>query len=133
MEKSVNSRTSVSLLVRLGGDPNDGAAWEEFVRRYGPKVYQWCRHWRLQEADAQDVMQNVLLIVARRMRTFRYDPSRSFRHWLKAVAHGAWCDWLEGQTKPGRGTGDTAVLQLLTTAEAGDDLVRKLEEEYERE
>jgi RNA polymerase sigma factor (sigma-70 family) len=127
------TQTSATLLGRLGRDPADAAAWAEFVRRYGPRVYQWCLGWRLQDADAQDVTQNVLLEVARRMRTFAYDPTRSFRGWLRAVAHGAWCDWLEGRRKAGAGSGDTGVLELLGSVEARDDLGRRLEEQYDGE
>ena len=133
MARTTDSRTSGSLLRRLGCNPNDAAAWGEFVRRYGRKVLLWCRHWQLQEADAQDVTQDVLLRVARQMRTFCYDPQRSFRAWLKTLAHAAWCDWLEGQKKPGRGSGDSTVLDQLATVEARDDLVQRLEEEYDRE
>jgi RNA polymerase sigma-70 factor (ECF subfamily) len=133
MDKTSASRTSASLLGRLGLNPNDAAAWEEFVRRYGRKILQWCRHWKLQDADAEDVTQTVLLRVARQMRTFRYEPGRSFRAWLKTIAHAAWCDWLEGQKRPGHGSGDSQVLEQLTTVEARDDLVQKLEEEYDRE
>ena len=77
------SQTSASLLNRLRRDPNDQSAWNEFVNRYGPRIHAWCRHWNLQEADAQDVTQIVLLQLAAKMRTFVYDPSRSFRAWLK--------------------------------------------------
>ncbi len=130
---AVTDRTSASLLARLGADPNDGASWDEFVRRYGRQVLGWCRHWRLQDADAEDVAQDVLLRVARQMRTFRYDAARSFRAWLKTVAHAAWCDWLEAQKRPGRGSGDSGVLELLGTIAARDDLLRALDEEYDRE
>src|SRR5262249_7662269 len=126
-------RTSASLLERLGGNPNDGTAWDLFVQRYGGKIVTWCRHWGLQQADADDVTQDVLLRVARQMRNFRYDPSRSFRGWLKTIAHGAWCDWLDAQKKPGKGSGDTGVHERLMTVEARDDLARKLEEEYDQE
>jgi RNA polymerase sigma-70 factor (ECF subfamily) len=127
------SQTRASLLGRLSADPSDAAAWTEFVRRYGPKILQWCRRGQLQEADAQDVAQNVLLLVARQMRTFRYDPGRSFRGWLKTITHAAWCDWLEAQKRPGKGSGDSEVRELLATVEARDDLLRQVEEEYERE
>ncbi len=133
MTKTFDSRTSASLLGRLGSNPNDGAAWGEFVRRYGRKVLEWCRHWKLQEADAQDVTQNVLLLVARQMRTFRYDPQRSFRAWLKTITRRAWCDWLEAQKRPGQGSGESQVLQLLGSLEAGDSLAERLEQEYDRE
>src|SRR5262249_28760815 len=69
--------THVSLLGRLRRDPTNQAAWAEFVEHYGGKIYAWCRRWNLQEADAQDVTQNVLLRLAQKMRDFAYDPARS--------------------------------------------------------
>lgn len=129
MDTGANSLTSAGLLGRLGGDGNDAAAWDEFVRRYGPKVLQWRRNWRLQEADAEDVTQNVLLAVATQMRTFRHDPGRSVRAWLKTVARAAWADWLERQARPGRGDGRAALAEVA----ALDDLVKRLEEEFDRE
>jgi len=38
------------MLLRLGQNPSDQAAWEEFVDRYGEKIYSWCRAWQLQGA-----------------------------------------------------------------------------------
>ena len=64
------STTDVTLLARLRHDPKDQAAWGDFVARYGPKILQWCRRWHLQEADAQDVAQDVLLKLHGRMATF---------------------------------------------------------------
>ena len=58
-------------------------------REDGPLIHRWCRRWRLQEADAQDVAQDVLLKLHGRMATFNYDPSGSFRAWLKTLAHHA--------------------------------------------
>jgi RNA polymerase sigma factor (sigma-70 family) len=133
MTEGSDLRTSASLLGRLGADPQNAAAWEEFVRRYGGEIFRWCRNWKLQDADAQDVTQNVLLRVARQMQRFRYDPSQSFRGWLKTVTHAAWCDWLEAQKRQNQGSGDSHVLQVLATVEARDDLLRKLEQEYDLE
>jgi RNA polymerase sigma-70 factor (ECF subfamily) len=42
MGESPTSRTSVSLLARIRGDPSDQHAWREFVQRYAPKIYRWC-------------------------------------------------------------------------------------------
>ncbi len=56
------SRTHRTLLARLaqsGGGNQE--AWSEFVDRYGRRIYGWCLRWRLQDADAQDVTQIVLL------------------------------------------------------------------------
>jgi RNA polymerase sigma-70 factor (ECF subfamily) len=125
--------TSTTLLGRLRQDPADQAAWAEFVRRYGPQVYRWCRHWQLQEADAEDVTQAVLVRLTERMRTFTYDPARSFRAYLRAVARYAWCDFLESRKQPGAGVGGSDVLGLLETVEAGDDLVRRVNEQFDQE
>jgi RNA polymerase sigma-70 factor (ECF subfamily) len=125
-----SSSTSISLVSRLQHAPTDEGAWGEFVRIYGPRIYAWCCGWGLQDADAQDVTQNVLVEIARKMRHFHYDPQRSFRAWLKTLAHGAWCDFLE-RRKRDQGSGDSDVLRRLQAVEARDDLTRQLEEEYD--
>ena len=73
MESNSDEATSPTLLARLRS-PSDQAAWDQFVERYSPRIYGWCRRWNLQEADAQDVTQDVLLRLADKMRTFAYDP-----------------------------------------------------------
>jgi hypothetical protein len=45
--------TRASLLLRLTEEPNDAAAWDEFVRIYGRHVVRWCRNYGLTEDDAQ--------------------------------------------------------------------------------
>jgi RNA polymerase sigma-70 factor (ECF subfamily) len=125
--------TSPTLLGRLGRVPADHAAWAEFAERYGRKIYGWCRRWGLQEADAEDVTQDVLLRLARKMRDFSYDPARSFRAWLKTVTHHAWRDFATGLSRPGVGSGDSRTLEVLQTVEARDALVNALGEEYDRD
>jgi RNA polymerase sigma factor (sigma-70 family) len=133
MDRMNDSKTRVTLLGRLRRDPTNQAIWAEFVEHYGPKIYSWCRKWKLQEADAQDVTQNVLMKLADKMRTFQYDPSRSFRAWLKTLTHHAWSDFLESRQRPGRGSGDSRVADMLHSVEARADLVQHLEAEFDRE
>jgi RNA polymerase sigma-70 factor (ECF subfamily) len=85
MSENNDARTSTTLLRRLRENPRDKPAWNEFVDRYGRMIYQWCRHWGLQGADAEDVTQNVLLELALQMRTFVCDPTGGFRGWLKII------------------------------------------------
>jgi RNA polymerase sigma-70 factor (ECF subfamily) len=125
------STTSLTLLGRLRRNPGDQEAWSAFVDRYGSKVYAWCRRWGLQDADSRDVTQNVMLALARQMRDFEYRPGGTFRCWLKTVAHRAWCDFLSAQNRAPSVRGGGALLDQLATA--GDDLLRHLEEECERE
>ena len=128
-----DSGTRVTLLGRLRRDPTNQAAWGEFVEHYGRKIYGWCRKWGLQEADAEDVTQIVLLKLAQKLREFTYDPSRSFRAWLKTLTHHAWSDFLETRARPGQGSGDSQVVDLLGSVEAREDLVKHLEAEFDRE
>jgi RNA polymerase sigma-70 factor (ECF subfamily) len=133
MGEAASMKTSPTLLGRLKRDPLDQDAWEQFVGRYGRTIYRWCRTWGLQEADAEDVTQNVLTELARQMRTFAYRPEGSFRAWLKTVAHRAWCDFLDSRQRALRGSGDTAVLTMLRSVESRRDLLQHLDDEYDRE
>jgi RNA polymerase sigma-70 factor (ECF subfamily) len=125
MSDEAGSATSPSLLGRLRTHPTDQKAWAEFVARYGAKIYGWCRRWNLQDADASDVTQAVLLKLAGEMPRFAYDPSRSFRAWLKTLTFHAWHD-LMARRRPLPG-GDLLTEQRLQSLEARDDLVRSVE------
>jgi RNA polymerase sigma-70 factor (ECF subfamily) len=128
-----DSGTRLTLLGRLRRDPTNEAAWAEFVEHYGGKVYEWCRQWGLQEADAEDVTQNVLLKLAQKMREFTYDHRGSFRAWLKTVTQHAWTDFLRTRGRPGLGSGDSHTEDVLNSAEARQDLDQRLEQEFDRE
>jgi RNA polymerase sigma-70 factor (ECF subfamily) len=119
--------------MKVGLDTGNQLTWRDFVQRYGRQVFLWCKYRHLQEADAEDVTQSVLLILAEKMRDFRYDPSGSFRAWLKTVAHHAWTKYVAQQARPGQGSGDSETLSALQTIAARDDLVTRLEEEFDRE
>jgi RNA polymerase sigma factor (sigma-70 family) len=124
--------TRVTLLTQLRQDPSDQAGWDEFVERYGRHIYRWCRQWKLQDADAEDVTQDILLKLTQKLRSFAYDPSRSFRGWLKTVAHHTWRDF-EDNRHARRAAGDSQVQELMLTLEARDDLAQKLEEAFDLE
>jgi RNA polymerase sigma-70 factor (ECF subfamily) len=133
VDHSSESQTSTTLLARLRQVPADQAAWGEFTERYGRKIYGWCRQWNLQEADAQDVTQMVLLKLVEKMQTFVYDPSRSFRAWLRTVARHAWSDYWDGRAARAVASGGTNAAQMLSTVEAREDLMKRLEDEFDRE
>jgi RNA polymerase sigma-70 factor (ECF subfamily) len=119
--------------MRLAQSPRDEAAWAEFVQKYGEQLYRWCRHWGLQDADARDVTQKVLLDLARQLPEFKYDRSKRFRAWLKTIAHRAWSKYVDTLRRPGRGSGDSDVGAMLDSVEALDDLARRLDKEFDLE
>jgi RNA polymerase sigma-70 factor (ECF subfamily) len=125
--------TRISLLTQLRHDPADQAGWDEFVERYAPHIYRWCRRWKLQDADAEDVTQEILLKLTQKLRVFAYDPSRSFRGWLKTVAHHAWRDFADSRRCARRGADDSEVQERMLTVEAREDLAQRLEAAFDLE
>lgn len=120
--------TSSTLLRRLRAEPADQAAWHDFADRYGPLVFHWCRRWGLQAVDAEDVTQAVFVELARQMRSFRYERGKTFRGWLRVVTRRAWGRYLERRARlPAFST------DAVADVSAGDDLLRRLEEESDRE
>jgi RNA polymerase sigma-70 factor (ECF subfamily) len=127
--------TRVTLLARLRQvqDPTDQAAWEVFVERYGRHIYRWCRQWKLQDADAEDVTQDILMKLAQKLRAFVYDPSRSFRGWLKTLVHHAWRDFVDGPRRSRPASGGRQVWKLMGTLQAREDLIQRLQEAFDYE
>jgi RNA polymerase sigma-70 factor (ECF subfamily) len=83
------SRTPASLLERLR-QPDPGPAWDRLVALYAPLVHLWATRAGLQDADAADLVQDVFTTLVQQLPTFRYDPSKSFRAWLKTVTLNLW-------------------------------------------
>jgi RNA polymerase sigma factor (sigma-70 family) len=129
MSSSTDSQTSLTLLDLLRRSPRDAGAWDRFVRRYRPRICGWCRARGLQEADAEDVAQDVIAILTRKMASFQYDPSRTFRAWLKVITYHALSDLIAGRC---RAFGDRPTPNL-ETIEAREDLERRLDELFDRE
>src|SRR5262245_26744196 len=133
MPADTSESTRITLLHRLNQNPADQLSWAEFVRLYSPAIRGWLIHWGLQEADAQDVAQNVLLRLTAKLPQFKYDPSRSFRGWLKTLTHHAWHDFVTEAGYRNRGSGDTSVLEQLQSVAARDDLAARIETEFDKE
>src|SRR5215470_17252224 len=133
MADAVLPTTRVTLLTQLRQDPFDQAGWEAFVERYGRHIYRWCRRWKLQDADSEDVTQDILVKLAQKLRTFAYDPSRSFRGWLKTLAHHAWRDFVNSPRRALASAGDNQAWGQIQTLEAREDLIQKLQEAFDHE
>jgi len=77
--------TRQSLLSRLR-DCQDQDGWREFFDTYWRLIYRVARQAGLDDATAQDVVQNTFIYLSRRMPKFCYDPARgSFKAWLRRV------------------------------------------------
>jgi RNA polymerase sigma-70 factor (ECF subfamily) len=89
--------TRPSLLLRLR-DPSDRAAWDTFLDLYGPFLHRFCKGRGLQDADAADVTQEVLLQVHRSIRQWEYRPEKGrFHQWLYKVTRSKFNNFLTSQ------------------------------------
>jgi RNA polymerase sigma factor (sigma-70 family) len=125
--------TRASLLVRLR-DGSDAHAWGEFVHLYAPVIYGFARKRGLQDADAADLMQEVLRSVAGTVQRLDYDPGRgTFRGWLFTVTRNKVFNFLEGRSRRILGSGDSRVQQRLEQhADGHDQLSTDWEADYQR-
>lgn len=113
--------TRVTLLVRLR-DGRDADAWREFFDLYGPVVYRFARNRGLQDADAADLMQDVLRSVARNASKMEYDPKRgTFRGWLYTVTRNKIYNFLNGQRIRPRASGDDDARERLEALPAREE------------
>ncbi|HVS33977.1 MAG TPA: sigma-70 family RNA polymerase sigma factor, partial [Gemmataceae bacterium] len=64
--------TSSSLLERLR-QPGADDAWRRFVRLYTPLLFHWAQGAGLPRQDAADLVQDVLVLLVRKMPAFHYD------------------------------------------------------------
>jgi RNA polymerase sigma-70 factor (ECF subfamily) len=105
--------TRASLLIRLR-DARDKEAWNQFVQVYAPLIYSFARSRGLQDADAADLMQDVLSSLTRSLGRLDYDPQRgSFRSWLYTITRNRLNTFLDRQSRVVHGTGDSGAHRLL--------------------
>src|SRR5262249_7909666 len=83
--------TRISLLQQIQQQPA-APAWERFVRLYTPLLFYWARRLGLQDPDAGDLVQDVLLHLVQKLPEFQYQPGRSFRGWLRTTLMNKWRD-----------------------------------------
>jgi RNA polymerase sigma factor (sigma-70 family) len=124
--------TRTSLLARLH-DRADQQAWDEFARVYEPAVFRLARLRGLQDADARDLTQEVLTAVAGAIHRWEAQGQPGgFRAWLYTIARNLTVNAL---TRGGRhrGSGDSAVLRMLSDVPSTDEDTTAFALEYRRQ
>jgi RNA polymerase sigma factor (sigma-70 family) len=100
--------TRLSLLVRLR-NAQDEQAWAEFSAIYSPLIYRLARRKGLQDADAADLVQEVMRAVASAIDRWDPDPARGpFRNWLFRIARNMMINFLASRRRHPPGVGGTA-------------------------
>lgn len=124
--------TDHSLIDRVK-DTTDGASWHEFVGIYQPVVYRLARRRGMQDADAQDVVQQVFASIARSLDRWQAeDDGPPFRAWLTTIARNA-VNTALSRRRPDQGSGATSVAEVLEHLPAAQPTDAELLVEARRE
>lgn len=79
--------TRASLIGRIK-NPESQTAWQEFYDIYGKLIYWAALKAGLTEDEAQEVVQETLITVVKKIKDFQYDRARgSFKSWLLHTTH----------------------------------------------
>jgi RNA polymerase sigma-70 factor (ECF subfamily) len=127
------SETSASLLDRLQASPDEDA-WRRLVEIYTPLV-RGCLHRnaQLQPGDVDDLVQEVLAVVVRRVPEFRRERTGSFRAWLRQITVNCLRDyWKARRAKPVASGGSEFLHMLDQLEDPGSGLSKLWDEEHDR-
>lgn len=124
--------TRASLILRLR-NVDDVAAWDEFIEVYGPVVYRVARGRGFQSADAENLVQEVLLAVALSVtRWLERDDRGPFRAWLLKIARFEAADMFNRRATRPLGHDGSEGTRLLNQLPAPDEISSQLNLEYQR-
>lgn len=105
--------TRHSLILRLR-DGRNQQAWAEFLELYQPLILRLVRAKGLQDADAREVTQDVLLAVVAAIPRWDANPAKgSFRGWLSTITRNLVVNFLIRQARHPRGSGDSDFAKWL--------------------
>lgn len=126
--------TRATLLFRLR-NREDVAAWSEFVRDYGPMLYRFARSRGLQDADASDLVQEVLRSVGMAIGRLEYAKSKGgFRAWLFTIIRNKLSTYFDRRKRVVPVGNNSAEHEMLSQAsDQNADLDRQWELEYQRQ
>ena len=111
------SDTSLSLVERLRLRP-DAESWRQLVDLYTPLIHRWLRRHAAPAADADDLTQEVMIVVVRELPQFHHNQQRgAFRNWLRTITvNRLRVLWRSRQSRP-LATGDSDFLKMLDELE----------------
>lgn len=83
-------QTDLSLLERMGDSRYRSQAWLDFLDRYTRLFFTWFRHWGVDPASMEDVLQDTMIRILGDIHGFEHQRAGSFRNWMRTLAHNSW-------------------------------------------
>lgn len=125
--------TRATLLLRLR-DGTDFEAWSQFLSDYGPMLYRFVRSRGLQDADASDLVQDVMRSVGMAIGRLDYAKEKGgFRAWLFTITRNKLSTYFEKRNRIGPTANDTAQFEMLNQAAGNNELEQQWELEHQRQ
>lgn len=125
------TETRVSLILRLQ-DMADVEAWDEFVILYTPVILRVAKGRGMQAADADNLVQQVLLKVAQSVSNWLEREDRGpFRAWLVRIARNESINLLTRQSAKGHSLAGEEVTPELVNAQQADEIRELIDREYD--
>jgi len=119
--------TRHSLLARLK-DWGDQTGWHEFFDAYGQLIYNVAVKAGLTDAEAQEVVQETVIAVARKIGEFKTDPARgSFSAWLMQLTRWRIADQWRKRHSAASVLGESAAALIRGPDDTGStDLIERI-------
>ena len=109
--------TSLTLLEELCGSPQQ-ASWERMVNLYSPLLRSWIGRNEVQDSDADDLVQDVLMVVMKELPSFRHNQRPgAFRTWLRRIVVNRLRNFWRARQRQAKGSGDSGVMQWIDQLE----------------
>lgn len=109
--------TSTSLLARIRVQP-DPRDWRYFAELYDPLIRGWLRRQQVSPQDADDITQEVMAVVIRRVSDFEHNGrTGAFRTWLRTITVNCIRDFWRAQRNKPAGLGGSDMVEFLAQLE----------------
>lgn len=124
--------TPQSLLQRLREKPDEDG-WKRLVDLYTPLLRRWLRQSGVKGNDADDLLQEVLTLLFRKLPSFEHNQQRgAFRCWLHTILLNRLRDhWKARQTTPETADAAEIVRELDRLQDPASDLNQLWDREHD--
>ena len=114
------NETQLSMLARVQ-HTQVGHSWNEFADMYDGMIQRWLQRHGVQAQDADDIRQEVMTVVLRRIGSFEHNGRPgAFRAWLKSITSNCLRDFWKKKNRRAIGGPDLGEMAAQLEDESSD-------------